>query len=173
MAHNGDTILIRHTGLLPLEATCEIKARTGEPEFKLTFKPFRGSRPILTPRADWTKLDQSLFRLLSGEVEFDELEQFLLKPSRPRNRQEVAALTVIGGKGCTFKNCVFTLQEEDESKAAAVLIADPDKFMVMDTKEALRRAASSRSASSAARGRHLGARQSRRESGFDSVSHRD
>ena len=88
----------------------------------------------LTPRADWTKLDQSLFRLLSGEVEFDGL-QFLLKPSRPRNRQEVAALTVIGGKGCTFKNCVFTLQEEDESKAAAVLIADPDKFMVMDTKE--------------------------------------
>ena len=86
------------------------------------------------PCADWTKLDQSLFRLLSGEVEFDGL-QFLLKPSRPRNRQEVAALTVIGGKGCTFKNCVFTLQEEDESKAAAVLIADPDKFMVMDTKE--------------------------------------
>jgi hypothetical protein len=75
-----------------------------------------------------------LFRLLGGEVEFDGV-QFLLKPSRPRNLQTVAAVTVVGGKGCTFTSCVFTLLEEDEARSAAVLISDPDKVMAMDARD--------------------------------------
>lgn len=132
VAHSGDTILIRHTGLWPLEKTIDLeKPRNSSGDFKVTFKPFDGSKPILTPDPTGLALDQTLFRLLSGEVEFDGV-QFLLKPSRPRNLQTVAAVKVVGGKGCTFTNCVFTLLEEDEAKSAAVLISDPDTIMVME-----------------------------------------
>jgi hypothetical protein len=129
-AKSGDTILVRHTGLLPLEATADLKPRGGAADFKVTFKPFPGEKPVLTPRGDEV-LDQTLFRLLGGEVTFDGL-QFLLKPSRPRNAQTVAAVAVVGGKACTFTNCVFTLAEEDEGKAAVVVVADPEKVMAMD-----------------------------------------
>jgi predicted Ser/Thr protein kinase len=129
-ARSGDKVLIRHDGLLRLERTAELKVRGGATDFRLTFKPFPGSKPILTATGDQV-LDQTLFRLLGGEVTFDGL-QFLLKPSRPRNPQTVAAVTVVGGKACTFTNCVFTLAEEDEAKAAVVLVADPDKVMAMD-----------------------------------------
>ena len=68
---------------------------------------------------------------MSGEVTFDGV-QFFLKPSRPKNPQTVAAIAIVGGKGCTFTNCIFTLAEEDESRAVAVLVSDPDKVMAMD-----------------------------------------
>jgi hypothetical protein len=132
-AQSGDTILIRHTGQVPVIKTIDLEKPRGHTgDFKLTFKPFYGSKPILTGDADAERLDQTLFQLLSGEVVFDGV-QFLLKPSRPRNPQTVAAIRLVGGKGCTFTNCVFTLHEEDEAKAAAILVSDPDKVMTMDS----------------------------------------
>src|SRR4029079_312043 len=53
----------------------------------------------------------------------------------PRFPQIVAAVSVVGGKtsACTFNECVFTLVEEDEAKAALVqLVPDPQKIMAMD-----------------------------------------
>jgi hypothetical protein len=117
---------------LPIRNTVEIERPRGTTgDFRLTFKPFNGTKPILTCDAEGARLDQTLFRLLGGEVAFEGL-QFFLKPSRPRNPQTVAAVAVVGGKGCTFTNCVFTLLEEDESRAAAVLVSDPSTFMAMD-----------------------------------------
>jgi len=131
-AKSGDTILIRHTGPLEFEAPADLKPRGGAADFKITFKPFPGEKPVLTTDpVEGRALDQSLFRLMGGEVAFEGI-QFLLKPSRPRNQQTVAAVSVVGGKACTFTNCVFTLAEEDEAKAAVVVIADPDKVMAMD-----------------------------------------
>ena len=133
-ARAGDTILIRHDGLLQIRTTVEVERPRGSTgDFKLSFKPFSGSKPILTGDADGTKLDQTLFRLLSGEVSFEGV-QFLLKPSRPRNPQTGAAVAVVGGKTCSFTNCVFTLAEEDEAKAAG-LVSDPDKVIAMDTRQ--------------------------------------
>ena len=131
-ARGGDTILIRHSGLLHLKKTIELeKPRGSATGTKLTFRPSDGSTPVLTPDPEWGKLDQSLFRLIGGEVEFNGV-QFLLQPSKPRSPQAVSAVTVAGGKGCAFTRCVFTLLEEDDAKAAAVLITDPATFMVMD-----------------------------------------
>jgi hypothetical protein len=130
-ARTGDEILIRHTGLLPLKATAELPAGAGPAgEFRVKFRPDRGHAPVLTaPGGD--RLDQTLFKLMGGEVAFEGVH-FLLRPSRPRNGQTVTAVSVVGGRGCTFKNCVFTLAEEDESRAAAVLIDDPSRTMAMD-----------------------------------------
>ena len=93
-AQPGSEILIRHDGLRELE-TVELKPRGGAAEFRVTFKPFPGSKPILTS-AGGPALDQTLFRLMSGEVAFEGL-QFLLKPSRPRD-QTVVAVSIIGGR---------------------------------------------------------------------------
>ena len=132
VAQHGDTILIRHTGLLHFKKAIELeRPRKSAGDFKLTFKPFNGSKPILTAEEDGNRLDQSLFKLLSGEVAFEGV-QFLLKPSRPRNPQTTVAVAVGGGKACSFTNCVFTLLEEDESRAAAVLVTDPNTVMVME-----------------------------------------
>jgi hypothetical protein len=135
VAQHGDTILIRHDGLLRFAKSIELERPRKTPgEFKLTFKPFHGSKPILTGDAEGNRLDQSLFKLWTGEIAFEGV-QFLLKPSRPRNPQTAAAVAVVGGKGCSFSNCVFTLMEEDESKAAAVLVTDPGTEMAMDGPE--------------------------------------
>jgi tRNA A-37 threonylcarbamoyl transferase component Bud32 len=130
VARLDEVIFIHHDGLLPLEAAVELKARAGATDFKVTFKPFPDTKPVLAAQGGQV-LDQTLFRLLNGEVTFDGI-QFLLKPSRPRSAQKVAAVAVIGGKACTFTNCVFTLAEEDDSKAAVVVVDDPDKVMAMD-----------------------------------------
>jgi serine/threonine protein kinase len=127
----GDEILIRHNGLLVLDTTIELEKARGAAsgELRLTFKPDRGYTPVLAPPGG-ERVDQTLFRLINGEVTFEGV-QFALKPSRPRD-QSVAAVTVVGGKGCWFKNCVFTLAEEADSRAAVVLIADPAKIMAME-----------------------------------------
>lgn len=131
LARPGDTIVIRHNGLLPLEKTVDLeKARNGGGEFRLTFRADRGFAPVLAAPGN-DKLDQTLFRLVNGEVAFEGV-QFVLKPARPRNAQVVAAVTVVGGRGCAFKDCLFTLAEEDDSKAAAVHLTDPDKVMAME-----------------------------------------
>src|SRR5581483_5554164 len=111
----GDEILIRYNGLLKLESTIDLEkpraTGAGAGELRVTFKPDRGFTPILAAPGG-ERLDQTLFRLINGEVTFEGV-QFLLKPSRPRD-QTVAAVAIFGGRGCSFRGCVFTLCEEDD-----------------------------------------------------------
>jgi len=130
-ARPGDTVLIRHNGLLSVEKSVELeKPRNGTSELRITFRADRGYVPILAAPGN-DKLDQTLFRLVNGEVAFEGI-QFLLKPVRPKKAQIVSAVTIIGGKACSFRDCVFTLAEEEDSPAMAVQIADPDKVMAME-----------------------------------------
>ncbi|MCE9561190.1 MAG: serine/threonine protein kinase [Planctomycetes bacterium] len=132
-ARPGDTVLIRHNGLLSADKTIELeKPRSGTGELRITFRPAPGYSPILVaPGTD--KIDQSLFRLVNGEVAFEGV-QFLLKPAKPKNAQTVAAVTVIAGRSCSFKDCVFTLAEEDDSRVAVVhVLPDPKLVMSMTT----------------------------------------
>ncbi len=133
-ARADEVILIKHDGLLQIPETIELKPRTGTTEFHVTFKPVAGYKPILTtpppPKmGESLLLEQSLFKLTNGEVTFEGI-QFLLRPTLPRNPFKVAAVTIVGGKGCTFTDCVFTLAEDDEQIAAVVKVADPDKIMM-------------------------------------------
>jgi hypothetical protein len=136
----GEVILIKHNGLLPMPETVELKPpRAGAPEFKVTFKAAPGFKPVLTtpvpPKPGESlplPLEQCLFRLMSGEVSFEGI-QFLLKPSAPKNPFKVAAVSIVGGRGCTFTDCVFTLTEEDDQITTVVRVADPDKLMMAMT----------------------------------------
>jgi serine/threonine protein kinase len=131
-ARPGDVILIRHDGELPRD-TIELKPQTkpSEGEFKVTFRAFPGSKPILSVNPD-NQPDQTLFKLMGGEVTFEGIH-FYLKPDQPKGRQRVAAVALLGGKSCTFKNCVFTLVEEDDSQVAAVHLPDIRSGMAMMT----------------------------------------
>ncbi|HEV3384236.1 MAG TPA: hypothetical protein VG097_05440, partial [Gemmata sp.] len=134
-ARPDEVILIRHDGLLHMPETVELKpSRVGSPDFRVTLRPYAGCKPILTtpplPKlGENLSLEQSLFRLISGEVTFEGI-QFLLKPTLPRNPFKVSAITILGGKGCTFSDCVFTLSEDDDQIASVVRVADPDKVMM-------------------------------------------
>ena len=74
-------------------------------------------------------LDATMFRLMDGEATFEGLN-FLVKSARDR-RSPQSAVTVVSAKGCTFRGCVFTL-DEDESKAVVAVLADADREMRMD-----------------------------------------
>jgi serine/threonine protein kinase len=146
-ARSGDEIWIRHNGPVSLDATIELEKPKGLPdaksaegekprsgpngEFRLKFRAERGYTPVLAAPGG-NKLDQTLFRLMSGEVSFEGIH-FLLRANKPQNGQTVAAVTLVGGRGCSFAGCVFTLAEEDDSKATAVLVADPAKVMAMES----------------------------------------
>jgi serine/threonine protein kinase len=131
-AKSDDVILIRHTGELKVD-NAEIRSATkpSEGELRLTFRPEEGSLPVLVSEADDDR-DQTLFKLKSGEVAFENLH-FVLRANRPKDGQLVAAVAVIGGKACRFVGCTFTLAEEDESKVAVVHLPDIDKVMAMDS----------------------------------------
>jgi hypothetical protein len=134
-ARSGDTILIRHNGLYKVPDQYEIKPPkpangSDRGEFHLTFKPDAGCRPVLTPDAI-NKLDLSLFRVIEGRVTFENLE-FQVKPALPGYQETVAAVTLVAGRSCTFRNCVFTIQEEDGRSATAVALSDPDREMKME-----------------------------------------
>jgi hypothetical protein len=68
--------------------------------------------------------------LLGGEVTFERIH-FRLRPSQPKAGQTVAAVALLGGKSCTFRECTFTLAEEDDSKVAAVHLPNIAQFMAM------------------------------------------
>jgi hypothetical protein len=126
----GEVILVRHTGELKRNRV-ELKPRTkpSEGEFRVTFRADDGYRPIFVIDAD-AQPDQTIFKLLGGEVTFENIH-FHLRPGQPKGGQTVAAVALLGGKSCTFNNCVFTLAEDDDSKVAAVHLPDIARVMVM------------------------------------------
>jgi hypothetical protein len=130
-ARSGDTVRVRHTGPLPVE---ELSIRPARPaaaadraDFHLTFAPDPGSAPVLTAGAD-NKLSRALFKVWEGRVTLEDLE-FVLRPGR--ENEAVAAVTLVAGRGVTFRRCVFTLEEPDGKSAAVVTVDDPGREMMM------------------------------------------
>jgi hypothetical protein len=132
-ARSGDTILIRHNGPLAIEQHFiqPLKAGgTDRADFHLLFKPeTKDMKPVLSP-AQTNDVDVSLFRVKEGRVSFEDLH-FLLKPAQPKYQDQIAVVTLVAGRGCEFKNCTFTLDEEDGRIAAVVSLAD-SREMKMD-----------------------------------------
>jgi hypothetical protein len=129
----GDEILIRQTGMGPIEVLpteVNLTSRVGpgaEREFKLTFRPEDPGKPVVLAAAASEFVDGVLFKLMAGEVAFEGIE-FRLRPAP--GQETVTAARVVGAKGCVFRDCVFTL--DDEAKASAVVVAGPEGVMRMD-----------------------------------------
>lgn len=129
-ARPDDVVLIRHTGELPHD-TVELKSsrKPNEGEFKVTFRAADGFSPVFTVNPD-AEADQTMFRLVRGEVTFEGVH-FRLKPDVPKNGQRAVAVGVVNGRACTFRNCLFTLAEEDDAPAAAVHLPNIDADAAM------------------------------------------
>jgi len=119
----GDTLLIKHTGDLPMSelqmATAEFESRDTD----VTIKPERNSQFVLVPRVTDLKKDSALFKLYGGQVVFENL-RFRLKPDRAP-----AIVALPGGGSCTFRNCSAELEEGDD--LTVVSLADPRGEMMM------------------------------------------
>jgi serine/threonine protein kinase len=121
---SGDTILIAHTGVLPVDTV-----RLEKAGINLTIRPHRGFKPILT-LGETAEADAALFRLHDGKVAFEDLE-FRLKPQRAEFKAQSIVL-VIGDGQCTFKNCLATLHPASDVPLALIALADPSMAMKME-----------------------------------------
>ncbi len=124
-ANPGDEILIKHTGLLPVEPIRLEKAQTD-----VTIKPYRQHKPILT-LGGTTERDAALFRLHDGKLKFEDLE-FQLEPSRAEFKAQTVVM-IIGDGLCEFRGCLLTLASANNVPLSAVtLMTDPNSVMQMD-----------------------------------------
>jgi len=114
----GDTLLIRHNGLLEVDPIEFKKADT-----ELTIRADEGHRPILMPRVPTLKKEGALFKLFGGQLTLEGL-RFRLKADRAP-----AVVSLPGGGQCTFRDCSATLEEGDD--LALVSLADPRGEMMM------------------------------------------
>lgn len=132
-ARSGDTILIRHTGILELERQYQIQPRKGTTDrsaYHLTFRPeTRDHHPILVSPTEATERELSMFVVKEGRVTFENLH-FELRPGGSQN--QLAGVTLVAGRECSFRNCTFTLDEHDGKIATVVTLADSSKVMKMD-----------------------------------------
>src|SRR5205823_14579284 len=125
-ARPGDVILIKHTGILPIEPI-----RLEKNGIDVTIKPQAGSHPILT-LGRTGEIDASLFRVHDGQLRLEQLE-FLLKPTQAGFKSQTVA-TVVGAGQCSFKDCVATLDGTEGVHLALVTLADPNSAMRLETR---------------------------------------
>ncbi|HLN31345.1 MAG TPA: protein kinase [Gemmataceae bacterium] len=119
----GTVILIKQDGLMKVEPVRLEKAGTD-----VTIRPYRNFHPILTI-GQTTDSDAALFRVYDGQLRLEQLE-FHLKPVRSEFRAQTI-VAVMGDGGCTFKDCVATLEEGREVPLSVVTLADPTGIMKM------------------------------------------
>jgi serine/threonine protein kinase len=123
-ASPGDTILIRHNGILRVEPVRLEKAASD-----ITIRPFANCQPVLSI-GDTTEPDAALFRIYDGRLTLERLE-FQIQPRQAEFKAQ-AVVAIMGDGQCTFKNCLATLEETKEVPVSLVTLADPASVMKMN-----------------------------------------
>ena len=128
-AKPGDTtIVIHHDGELTVEAVI----RLDKPNVNLTIRAAPRMRPILTLKS--ADRDTTLFRLLDGRLHLEDLE-IRLRPPLPQPGKPAyfsqAVVALMGEGHCSFKNCVVTLDQNNQTDTKLALATLPDNGGVM------------------------------------------
>ncbi len=122
-ANPGDTILIRHNGLLRVDPVRLVKATVD-----VTIRPAPKHHPVLT-LGEAADPDAALFQLHDGTLNLVDLA-FRLRPHQVGFKGQ--AVVLLAGDGqCTFRNCAATLEASKEVRVALVALADPSGVMKM------------------------------------------
>jgi hypothetical protein len=122
-AKSGDTIVIRHTGVLPVRPM-----EWTRPDQRLTIQPDGSNRPILELEAETVKPQTAMFTLFSGSVTFKDL-QFRLTVNSARDTKWLGVVLLAGAGECQFQHCAATLDEGNGTQIAlALLTADVDSM---------------------------------------------
>ena len=115
---SGDEVLVRADGPVVVEPQA-VKHRRGPAddkpaEFVVAFRPFeeagRVCRPVLTA-APGGLADDALFTLVDGDVSFTGLH-FRVAAGNPKGVGSRAVVAVLGARGCEFRGCTVTLDED-------------------------------------------------------------
>lgn len=123
-ARPGDTIAIRHSGLLRLDMI-----RLERSGIDLTIRADKDYRPILT-LGRTTEPDAALFRVHDGALRLEQLE-FSMPAGRSEYRS-LAVAAVVGDGRCGMKDCIVTLDESREVPASVFHLPDASQVMRMD-----------------------------------------
>ncbi|MBM4070223.1 MAG: serine/threonine protein kinase [Planctomycetes bacterium] len=124
----GDVILLK-----PGKDRREIAIKPSmlaQAKIDLTLRPYKKYNPILildeTPEPD-----AAMFKLYDGKLTLENLE-VLLQPAQPGFRS-LSVVTLYGNGRCTFKQCVFTLKD-DNIPLRVVTLENPENAMKMSAK---------------------------------------
>lgn len=120
----GEVVLIRHTGLLPVEPV-----RLERAGIDVCIKPHPGYHPILSI-GQTTEQDAAMFRVYDGQLRLEALEFQLAPGSSPFKAQTIVA--VMGDGQCTVKDCLVTLEGSKEVPLALITLADSAGVMKME-----------------------------------------
>ncbi|HEY8505526.1 MAG TPA: hypothetical protein VIL46_13160, partial [Gemmataceae bacterium] len=119
----GDVLLVRYTGLLPIDPQELAKVNQRD----LTIRPDEGYRPVLT-LSQSERASAALFKVFNGRLVLEGL-QFDLRSLQPEKELSRGVVTVVGGGECVLRDCVVTLEEASDVAFAAVRIDDPEGEM--------------------------------------------
>jgi serine/threonine protein kinase len=108
---DGTEILIKHNGKLPVQSVWINQASK-----KITIKPFKGFRPVLTLDSEASSPEAALFEIKQGQVTFEDLA-FRLEPDRKGFTAQSLVLLSSAGH-CVFKNCLLTFKSSEKFPAA-------------------------------------------------------
>jgi serine/threonine protein kinase len=122
-AQPGDTILIKHDGMLKVEPVQLEKAETS-----ITIKPFPNYHPILT-LARSVEADAALFRIHDGRLTLEHMEFRLAAEQTGYKAQTIVAM--MGDGQCTLRDCLATLEDSHDVALSVVTLADPSTVMKM------------------------------------------
>jgi serine/threonine protein kinase len=123
MKKGRDELEVRGSGLIEVPPVV-----LTDPKRVITLRPEKGSRPVLKAAAG-DRRDAALFRLEAGELVLEGLA-FQVKPGGADGT--AAVVSVSGGRRCEFRNCVITLSEDGDERAAAVVLPDVSDQMKKD-----------------------------------------
>jgi hypothetical protein len=118
---SGDTLLIRHTGRLPVN-----EHEFQKKDFSLTIKPDAGFKPILVPAAPGLKKPRGIFVLFGGPTNKLVLDGLHFR--LPADRAPSVAVLPGGGQ-LEIRNSVITIEEGDDP--AAITLTEPRGEMMM------------------------------------------
>jgi hypothetical protein len=124
-ARPGDTILIRHSGLLPVHPV-----RLEKSGLDITIKPMIGYHPTLSI-GPTTESEAALFRVYDGQLHLERLE-FRLLPERADFRAQTV-VAIMGDGGCSFLDCVATLEDANATALSLVTLNDTSGIVKMQT----------------------------------------
>jgi len=118
----GDTLLVAVNGRVPVPPLPEKK-------LKATIKPYPNFTPVLVPEGTPRFRDASMFPHVEGELTFSGL--------RIQLSQRQSVVTIAGGRECSFKDCLITLEKKDDERdddtPTVVAFPDPSREMRMNS----------------------------------------
>ncbi|VTR96708.1 serine threonine protein kinase : Putative serine/threonine protein kinase OS=Gemmata sp. Wa1-1 PE=3 SV=1: Pkinase [Tuwongella immobilis] len=127
-AQPGDEIQIRHNGWLEIEP--QDLSRVG---YEVTLKPASGSFPVLGFARTTKSKSKAMFQLAESKLTLENL-QISLRADSTRPETTTALVSINGSGDCTLRNCIITLESQDDARPTILSLIDTTPNSTLDTR---------------------------------------